>query len=69
MLKTKRKTAKTYSCITCFQQQKVKEGPDYICFCPVFGQLPQLGKTFVPLRFIEHALLVTPRANMNESSL
>ena len=35
----------------------------------VFGQLPHLsGKIFLPLRFTEQALLVTPRANMNESS-
>ena len=32
MLKTKRKTAKTwYYCITCSQKKKVKEGQDYIC--------------------------------------
>ena len=68
-VKNKKKDCKdSYSCITCFQK-KSKGRARLHMSCLVFGQLPhKLAKTFLPLRFTEHALLVTPRANVNESS-
>ena len=69
MIKTKRKTAKTYIPVSHVFKKKVKEGPDYIypVWCLVNYHI-NWEKTFFPLRFTEHALLVTPLANMNESS-
>ena len=68
MLKTKRKTERLIFLYNMFSKKKKSKGrARLLMFCLVFGQLPELGKTFVPLRFTEHALLVTPRANMNES--
>ena len=69
MLITKRKTERLIFLYNIFSKKKKRKGrARLLMFCLVFGQLPELGKTFVPLRFTEHALLVTPRANMNESS-
>ena len=69
MLKTKRKTAKTHIPVSHVCKKKSKGRARLHMSCLVFGQLPhKLAKTFLPLRFTEHALLVTPRANVNDSS-
>ena len=66
-VKNKKKDCKgLYSCITCLK--KKRKGRARHMSCLLFGQLPNCEKTSLPLRFTEHALLVTPRANMNESS-
>ena len=69
-VKNKKKNCKDlYSCIMHVFKKKVKEGSDYICFvwCLVNYHI-NWEKNFLPLRFTEHALVVTPRANMNEGS-
>ena len=69
MLKTKRKTAKTYNPVSHVFKKKVKEGPDYICSvrCLVNYHI-NWEKLFFSCISQSTCCLLLLAANMNESS-